>query len=107
MSGLPYLMGYLKNGYRHGRGQEYDLNGKMTFDGYNNQGKRMKIHQVPEMKRYWKELDENDIVTCISKRDDHRNKYGICYLHNRNEMSCICEWKKERKCTLSNSLMVK
>ena len=74
------------------------------INGYYNQGKRMKIHQVSEKKRYWKELDENDIVTCISKRDDHRNKYGICYPHNRN---CIREWKKERKCTLSNSLMVK
>lgn len=67
----------------------------------------MKIHQVSEMKGYWKVLDENDNVKRISKRDDHRNKYGICYLYNRNEISCIREWKKERKCTLSNSLMVK
>lgn len=40
-----------------------DMSGFLYFKGYYNQGKRMKIHQVPEMKRYLKELDENDIVT--------------------------------------------
>ena len=48
--------GYLKNGYREGKGKEYDENGNVIFEGFYEEGKRMNIVEMKEMKGYWKEM---------------------------------------------------
>ena len=54
-----FYKGYFVNGYREGRGQEYDENGNVVFDGYYKKGKKLNIVPSNEMgKGYWKELDE-------------------------------------------------
>ena len=46
--------GYLKNGYREGKGKEYDENGNVIFEGFYEEGRRMNIVELKEMKGYWK-----------------------------------------------------
>ena len=102
--GFLYFKGHFKDGYRYGRGQEYDLNGKVIFDGFYDQGKRMKIYPIPEMKGYWKELDDDDdSVISVSKLNNYRNKYGVCYFYNRNEITRVSEWKNGKETPFSGS----
>ena len=98
--GILYFKGYLENGYRQGRGQEYDKNGELIFDGFYNEGKQLKIYKIPEMKGYWKELDENDNIISICKLDDFGNKYGICYFYNKNIIIRISKWNNGKEITV-------
>ena len=41
--------GYLKNGYREGKGKEYDENGNVIFDRFFNHGIRMNIVELNEI----------------------------------------------------------
>ena len=39
--GFLFFKGYFVNGYREGRGKEYDRDGKLISDGYYSKGKKL------------------------------------------------------------------
>ena len=47
--GMIFFEGYLKNGYREGKGKEYDENGNVIFDRFFNHGIRMNIVELNEI----------------------------------------------------------
>ena len=86
--------GYLENGYREGKGKEYDENGKIVFDGFFKQGKRMNmVVEMKEMKGYWKEMNEENEVISICKKDEEGRNDGICYFYLNGNIDRISEWK--------------
>ena len=85
--------GYLKNGYREGKGKEYDENGNVIFEGFYEQGKRMNIVELKEMKGYWKEMNEKNEIVSICQKDEEGNNDGICYFYSNGVIDRISEWK--------------
>ena len=98
-SGFKYFKGLFVNGYRSGKGKEYDSKGNVIFDGYFLLGKRAKLYRVPEMKGYWKELDDkSNKVISVSKRDEYGRKYGICYFYNEEGLiNRVSEWNEGKE----------
>ena len=85
--------GNFVNGYREGRGKEYNKKGEFVSDGYYKEGKKLGIILVKEMgKEYWKEVDENGNVTRISQKDEKGIINGMCYVYNEGKISQISEW---------------
>ena len=95
--GRLYFEGYFVNGYREGRGKEYDENGNVIFDGFFKEGKRMNIVELKEMKGYWKEMNEDNEVISICKKDEEGRNEGICYFYSNGEIDRISEWKNEEE----------
>ena len=84
-NGFVYYRGNFENGYREGRGQEYDRNGKMISDGYYSKGNKLNIERSKEMGKeedYWKEYDENGKLIRICQKDDYGNNDGMCYYYD-------------------------
>ena len=73
--------GYLKNGYREGKGKEYDESGNVIYEGFYKEGKRMNIVELKEMKGYWKEMNEKN------------ENDGICYFYSNGKIDKVSEWK--------------
>ena len=98
-SGFLYFEGLFVDGYRSGKGKEFGNKGNVIFDGYFKLGKRAKLYRVPEMKEYWKELDEkSNKVLSVSKRDEYGRKCGICYFYNEdNSIIRVSEWNEENE----------
>ena len=87
--------GHFKNGLRQGRGRETDIkSGKIIFDGFYDQGKRIKsIITLQESRGFWKEYDTEGNLINISQRDDYGRKHGICYFYNKEgNIIKISEW---------------
>ena len=57
-NGILFYKGYFVNGYREGRGQEYDENGKVVYDGLFKKGKKQII--VPSNEMGYPRSDENE-----------------------------------------------
>ena len=91
--GRLFFKGYLQNGMRQWRGREYDCEGNEVFDGFFEKGKKLNIFKIDRTKKYWKEVDNSNIVQCICERDEHGMKKGICYFYNNGKISRISEWK--------------
>ena len=91
--GSIFFEGYLKNGYREGKGKEYDENGNVIFEGFYKQGKRMNIAPMKEMKGYWKEMNEKNEVISICQKDEEGRNEGICYFYSNGNIDRISEWK--------------
>ena len=91
--GMIFFEGYLKNGYREGKGKEYDENGNVIFEGFYEQGKRMNIVELKEMKGYWKEMNEKNEVISICKKNEKGRNEGICYFYSNGDIDRISEWK--------------
>ena len=89
--GRLYFEGYFVNGYREGKGKEYDENGNVMFDGFFKEGKRMNIVELKEMKGYWKEMNEDNEVISICKKDKEGRNDGICYFYLNDEIDRISE----------------
>ena len=87
--GVKFFEGYLVNGYREGKGKEYDENGEFIFEGFYKQGKRMNIVELKEMKGYWKEMNEENKVISICKKNEND---GICYFYSNGEIDKVSEW---------------
>ena len=97
-AGKMYFKGRLVDGYRQGRGKEYDELGNVMFDGFFKRGKRQNIVPSKEMKGYWKEYDEHGKLVSITQRDDFGRKEGICYFYDEeDEITRISEWKEDRE----------
>ena len=85
--------GYLKNGYREGKGKEYDESGNVIFEGFYEEGKRMNIVEMKEMKGYWKEMNDENEVISICQKDDECRSDGICYFYSNGNIERMSEWK--------------
>ena len=83
-NGFVYYRGYFENGYREGRGQEYDRNGEIISDGFYSKGKKLNIERLEEMGKedYWKEYDENGKLIRICQKDKDGNNEGYCYYYD-------------------------
>ena len=100
-NGILFYKGYFVNGYREGRGQEYDENGNVVFDGYYKKGKKLNIVPSNEMgKGYWKELDEKGRIIRISQKDELGNSEGFCYSYEDGKISRVSVWKEGKEVTL-------
>ena len=100
-NGILFYKGYFVNGYREGRGQEYDENGKVVYDGYYKKGKKQNIVPSNEMgKGYWKELDEHGRIIQISQKDEFGNNEGFCYSYDCGKISRVSVWNKGKEETL-------
>ena len=96
--GYLFFSGYFVNGYREGRGKEYDKNGNTVFDGFYGQGKKLNIVTSKEMgKGYWKELDENGTIIRISGKDDLGNCEGLCYLFKEGKITRVSVWNEGKE----------
>ena len=88
-----FFEGYFENGKREGKGKEYDLNDRVVYDGLYRNGKRINIVVVKEMKGYWKEMNEDNEVISICKKNDKFENDGICYFYLNGNIDRISEWK--------------
>ena len=97
-----WFEGIFENGYREGRGQEYDRNGKMISDGFYSKGNKLKIERSKEMGKedYWKEYDENGKLIRICQKDKAGNNDGMCYSYSADKISRISLWKEGKEVTL-------
>ena len=96
-----FFSGYFENGYREGRGQEYDRNGRLISDGYYSKGKKHTDISLNEMdKGFRKEYDENGELIRICQKDDFGNYEGYCYLFNSGKISRVSFWKKGKETEL-------
>ena len=91
--GRLFFKGTIHNGMRQWRGREYDCEGNEVFDGFFEKGKKLSIFKMDRNKDYWKEVDKINLVKCISKRDEHGTKKGICYFYNKGKINRISKWK--------------
>ena len=100
-NGILFYKGYFVNGYREGRGQEYDENGKLVYDGYYKKGKKQTIVPSNEMgKGYWKELDEKGRIIQISQKDEFGNNEGFCYSYEYGKIRRVSVWKEGKEVTV-------
>ena len=100
-NGILFYKGFFVNGYREGRGQEYDENGNVVFDGYYKKGKKLNIVPSNEMgKGYWKELDENGRIIRISQKDELGNREGFCYFYEDGKISRVSVWREGKEVKL-------
>ena len=100
-NGILFYKGYFVNGYREGRGQEYDENGNVVFDGFYKKGKKLSIVPSNEMgKGYWKEMDEKGRIIRISQKDELGNSEGFCYSYEDGKISRVSVWKEGKEATL-------
>ena len=96
-----WFEGFVENGIRHGDGRECDSSGNIVFQGFYDNGLRLKIEIDKEMKGFRKEYDEQDHLVNICKRDENGRFYGICYRYDANgKISRISEWKDGKETTL-------
>ena len=88
-----WYKGHFANGYRQGRGTEYDESGNVTFDGfYDRQFRIENIVPLEEVSGYWKEYNAEHKLVSISQRDDFGRKEGICYFYDEEgEITRISE----------------
>lgn len=64
-SGNIVFKGSLENGYRHGKGKEYDEQGNVIFEGFLDKGSKLRMDPFTDMgDGYWKEMDENTQFDC-------------------------------------------
>ena len=92
-SGKLFYDGYMKDGYRNGRGTEYDESGEIMFDGFFINGLRNPLIRRNEEKRnYWNEVDDFGEVISICKRDIEGLYTGTCYFFQNGRISRISKW---------------
>ncbi|CBK23241.2 uncharacterized protein [Blastocystis hominis] len=95
-SGELFFSGYLKDGYRSGRGQEFDKEGNIIFDGlFRNGYKIPQATQMIDKKNYWKEIGSDDRVVSICRKNERGENEGICYFYSRGELERISEWHND------------
>ena len=97
-SGIRFFEGRFEDGFRHGRGQEFDTKGNLEFDGFFAKGKKLKIFPLSEMSQYWAEYNDSGKLISITQRDYFGRKEGKCYFYNdREELSRVSEWKEGKE----------
>lgn len=109
-SGKRYFTGQLKNGYFEGKGTEFDESGKVLFEGFYKQGKKIEnIIPLQEIPGYWKEYDpinKNKLLS-ISQRDEFGGKQGICYYYDSVEkITKISKWENGKETSASGDFQI-
>ena len=96
-----FFQGYFIDGYRAGRGKEYDEHGELIFDGFYKEGRKLNILPSTEMgKGYWKEIDKNGRISQICQKDELGNTEGFVYSFVSGQISRISLWKDGKEVTL-------
>ena len=88
-----FFEGHFEHGKREGKGKEINDNGRIVYDGLYNNGKRINMVVMKEMKGYWKEMNEDNEVISICKKNDKFENDGICYFYSNGNIDRISEWK--------------
>ena len=93
-SGNIFFTGYLKDGYRQGKGTEYNEQGKEIFSGFYDKGRKLYLSPCKEMgRKYWKEMDKDMQLLSVCKVDDLGQYYGTCYFFNNGKIARVSEWR--------------
>ena len=91
MHGVQFFKGNMVNGYRQGRGKEYDEKGKLVYEGCYDEGKR--LERMAEMSGYWKKYDDSNQLISVCRKDSNGENDGLCYYYDKNgEISKLSEW---------------
>ena len=93
--GVKFFEGYLEKGYREGK--EYDENSEFVFEGFYKHGKKLKMEPMEEMKGYWKEMNEENEVISICKKNEEGKNDGICYFYSNGDLDKVSEWKNGKE----------
>ena len=93
-----WFEGYFVNGYREGRGKEYDEYDNLISDGYYSKGVKLNREPLSEMGGgYWKEYDESGSLIRICQIDDFGNYEGISYIYHYGKIARISIWKENKE----------
>ena len=92
--GSLYFEGRFVNGYRQGRGKEYEKK-KVVHEGLYEKGK--KLVKMTEMDGYWKEYDNSKNLLSVYKKDDEGNNMGVCFFYENGEISRLSEWHEGKE----------
>ena len=96
-----WIEGEYRDGIRNGACKEYEENGKLVFDGYLENGKKLNLVRLPEMNGYWKEFDDNGALKCVCKKDKDGQNEGVCYFYENGKLKKISEWKQGKEIATS------
>ena len=96
-----WIEGEYRDGIRNGACKEYEENGKLVFDGYFENGKKLYLVRLPEMNGYWKEFDDNGALKCVCKKDKDGQNEGVCYFYENGKLKKISEWKQGKEIATS------
>ena len=96
-----WIEGEYRDGIRNGACKEYEENGKLVFDGYFENGKKLNLVRLPEMNGYWKEFDDNGALKCVCKKDKDGQNEGVCYFYENGKLKKISEWKQGKEIATS------
>ena len=55
-----WVEGFVSNGIRHGECEEYNGSGDIVFEGFYDNGKKLRTEKMKEKRGYWKEYDEQE-----------------------------------------------
>ena len=89
--GSKYFVGSFVNGYRQGKGKEYDEKGNLVYEGCYEEGKR--LERMTEMNGYWKKYDDSNQLIRVCRKDSNGENNGLCYYYdNQGEISKLSEW---------------
>ena len=89
--GSKYFVGSFVNGYRQGKGKEYDEKGNLVYEGFFDEGKR--LLRMAEMSGYWKKYDDSNQLISVCRKDGNGENDGLCYYFDKNgEISKLSEW---------------
>ena len=89
-----YFEGSFVNGYRQGKGKEYEKE-KLVYEGLYEKGK--KLVKMTEMEGYWKEYDNSKNLQSVCKKDDEGKNNGVCFFYENGEISRLSEWHEGRE----------
>ena len=105
--GQLFYEGYLKNGFRQGKGLQYDSEGNVVLHGLFDMGKKLNLVQMEEMPGYWKEIDSTGQLISVTKRDEFGRKNDICFFYNdKGEITRISKWKEGKEIAVSGRFLL-
>ena len=93
-NGALFFEGSFVNGYRQGKGKEYE-NDIVVYEGLYEKGK--KLVKMTEMDGYWKEYDNSKNLHSVCKKDEEGRNDGVCFFYENGEISRLSEWHEGKE----------
>ena len=93
-NGALFFEGSFVNGYRQGKGKEYE-NDIVVHEGLYEKGK--KLVKMTEMDGYWKEYDNSKNLHSVCKKDEEGRNDGVCFFYENGEISRLSEWHEGKE----------
>ena len=93
-NGALFFEGSFVNGYRQGKGKEYE-NDIVVYEGLFEKGK--KLVKMTEMDGYWKEYDNSKNLHSVCKKDEEGRNDGVCFFYENGEISRLSEWHEGKE----------